>query len=217
MTGYGLALVTAFTLFLFTQHLDNLQRLFAGTERRIDPWPELMSGRGRGRAPGRLGRLGAPPPPSFEIVSVERLRSPRGCVRVERADGREVRLLGSLANEHGVRLGAAVDDEALDRAVGESERRRAWALATRFLTSRQRSEQEVRTVWPASPSTQPSSTRRSSVWAACATWTMRRSRGPGLRTGFETVREAARRCAPNCERKRTRRSNRSRAGVRLWR
>ena len=52
VTGYGLALVSGFTLFLFTQHLDNLQRLFAGTERRIDPWPEFMSGRGRGRASG---------------------------------------------------------------------------------------------------------------------------------------------------------------------
>lgn len=65
-------------------------------------------------------------------------------MRVERADGREVRLLQSLADEHGIRPGATVDDAALDRAAVESERRRAWALSTRFLASRQRSEQEIR-------------------------------------------------------------------------
>ena len=65
-------------------------------------------------------------------------------MRVERADGREVRLLRSLADEHGIRPGATVDDAALDRAAVESERRRAWALSTRFLASRQRSEQEIR-------------------------------------------------------------------------
>lgn len=50
VSGTYVALIAGFVVFLFTQHLDNVQRLFAGTERRLAPWPDLMAGRGpRGR------------------------------------------------------------------------------------------------------------------------------------------------------------------------
>ena len=54
VTGFHLFLIAVINLFLVSQHLDNLRRLFAGTERRLDSWPELIGGRGsRGRPPGR--------------------------------------------------------------------------------------------------------------------------------------------------------------------
>ena len=54
VTGFHLALICAAVLVVFLQHIGNLQRLFAGTERRLAPWPELMGGRGpRGRGSGR--------------------------------------------------------------------------------------------------------------------------------------------------------------------
>ena len=46
VTGFHVTLVAIFVVFLMTQHLDNLQRLFAGTERRLAPWPELIGSRG---------------------------------------------------------------------------------------------------------------------------------------------------------------------------
>ena len=48
VTGFHVSLVAVFAVFLTTQHLDNLQRLFAGTERRLAPWPELIGSRGSG-------------------------------------------------------------------------------------------------------------------------------------------------------------------------
>lgn len=46
VTGFHVSLVAIFVVFLISQHLDNLQRLFAGTERRLAPWPELIGSRG---------------------------------------------------------------------------------------------------------------------------------------------------------------------------
>lgn len=43
--GFGVGLIAVFVIFLFSQHLDNLQRLFAGTERRLAPWTELSGSR----------------------------------------------------------------------------------------------------------------------------------------------------------------------------
>ena len=48
VTGFHVTLVAIFVVFLTTQHLDNLQRLFAGTERRLAPWLELIGSRGSG-------------------------------------------------------------------------------------------------------------------------------------------------------------------------
>jgi len=45
VTGFHVTLVAIFVVFLISQHLDNLQRLFAGTERRLAPWPELIGSR----------------------------------------------------------------------------------------------------------------------------------------------------------------------------
>lgn len=50
VSGTYVALIAGFVVFLFSQHLDNVQRLFAGTERRLAPWPDIKAGRGsRGR------------------------------------------------------------------------------------------------------------------------------------------------------------------------
>lgn len=43
--GFGVGLIAVFVIFLFSQHLDNLQRLLAGTERRLAPWTDLSSSR----------------------------------------------------------------------------------------------------------------------------------------------------------------------------
>lgn len=50
VTGYDLLMVAGLTVFLFTQHIDNMRRFFAGTERRLPAWVALMGGRsGRNR------------------------------------------------------------------------------------------------------------------------------------------------------------------------
>ncbi len=48
VTGFHVSLIAIFTLFLVSQHIDNVQRLFAGKERRLAPWPELIGNRGPG-------------------------------------------------------------------------------------------------------------------------------------------------------------------------
>ena len=48
ITGFHVTLTAIFVVFLTTQHLDNLQRLFTGRERRLAPWPELIGSRGSG-------------------------------------------------------------------------------------------------------------------------------------------------------------------------
>ena len=46
VTGYHLFLIAVINVFLISQHWDNLQRLFAGTERRLAPWPDVIAGWG---------------------------------------------------------------------------------------------------------------------------------------------------------------------------
>ena len=53
ITGYDVLMVAGLTVFLFTQHIDNMRRFFAGTERRLPAWDALMSGR-NGRNGGSL-------------------------------------------------------------------------------------------------------------------------------------------------------------------
>ncbi len=53
VTGYHLFFIAVINVFLITQHLDNLQRIFAGTERRLAPWPQLIGSIGnRDRSTG---------------------------------------------------------------------------------------------------------------------------------------------------------------------
>ena len=45
LTGYDLIAVGGLTVFLFTQHIDNMRRFFKGTERRLPAWDAFISGR----------------------------------------------------------------------------------------------------------------------------------------------------------------------------
>ena len=50
ITGYDLLLTAGLTIFLFTQHIDNMRRFAAGTEPRLPAWAGLIGGRnGRNR------------------------------------------------------------------------------------------------------------------------------------------------------------------------
>ena len=48
ITGYDLLLAAGLAFFMFTQHIDNMRRIFAGTERRLPAWAGLINGRKRG-------------------------------------------------------------------------------------------------------------------------------------------------------------------------
>ena len=45
VNGYLLFMVAAINVLIVFRHVDNLQRLMSGTERRLDPWPEMIGGR----------------------------------------------------------------------------------------------------------------------------------------------------------------------------
>ncbi len=45
VNGYLLFMVAAINILVVFRHVDNLQRLMSGTERRLDPWPEMIRGR----------------------------------------------------------------------------------------------------------------------------------------------------------------------------
>ncbi len=50
ITGYDLLLAAGLAFFMFTQHIDNMRRIVAGTERRLPAWAGLINGRnGRNR------------------------------------------------------------------------------------------------------------------------------------------------------------------------
>ena len=53
ITGFDLVMVAGLTVFLFTQHIDNIRRFFAGRERRLPAWAALMGDR-NGRNGGSL-------------------------------------------------------------------------------------------------------------------------------------------------------------------
>ena len=46
VSGFDVTLIAIFVVFLFSQHLDNLRRLFSGTERRLPPWSVSIGSRG---------------------------------------------------------------------------------------------------------------------------------------------------------------------------
>ena len=46
VSGFDVSLIAIFVVFLFSQHLDNLRRLFSGTERRLPPWSVSIGSRG---------------------------------------------------------------------------------------------------------------------------------------------------------------------------
>lgn len=48
ITGYDLLLAAGLAFFMFTQHIDNMRRIFSGTERRLPAWAGLLNGRNRG-------------------------------------------------------------------------------------------------------------------------------------------------------------------------
>ncbi len=48
ITGYDLLLAAGLAFFMFTQHIDNMRRFFAGTERRLPAWAGLINGRNGG-------------------------------------------------------------------------------------------------------------------------------------------------------------------------
>ncbi len=45
VNGYLLFMVAAINVLIVFRHVDNLQRLISGTERRLDPWPEMIRSR----------------------------------------------------------------------------------------------------------------------------------------------------------------------------
>ena len=50
ITGYDLLLAAGLSIFVFTQHIDNMRRFVAGTEPRLPAWAGLIGGRnGRNR------------------------------------------------------------------------------------------------------------------------------------------------------------------------